>query len=537
MPLLLLVEDDPDQLTIRTLLFEHLGYTVAGAATSTEALALLSPDPPSLVVMDLRMPQAADGRALIQAIRARAPRTRIVVLSGWPADIENTPEAAQVEAVLSKPVRTRLLIETVARFAVLLFCLATAFAQNPHPIQFQLPSAAEVTLGLQMTAYGSDWSRRGSEAPCARLTTDGSQVQHVVLYAGRATRVYNVFLGELPAGWHSVAVERDKSCSAGFTRFELERQTVHATLPGDSDYSVLANAPILHARAGAIAKYTDLPLLLYATRARDAGLTLLEYTVVFSNEDGGTSTPSLMARWGRTADIEFVYRVWLDSSGLAARATIQEKDHQEVEFAGRYQGRHPMLVVSTENNMVAEGPLTGHRFQIVPAEFDLSNAARESALDRDPIAYRVAALELYREGKVREYEERDAEAISDPRNYLIVEARLRLRDARLQSLVRLRGKVRWIGSALDDPGNFVTRSGWVRMAIETPPHVRMEKVEEIAFECAPLADKPPGDCTVEQIGSVFFLDSNYKPLPSLFRQPLSKPLTIPAGRTEALPLK
>ena len=44
------------------------------------------------------------------------------------------------------------------------------------------------------------------------------------------------------------------------------------------------------------------------------GRPLLQYTAIFSNEDGGTSTRALMARWGRTTDIEYIYRAWLDAS-------------------------------------------------------------------------------------------------------------------------------------------------------------------------------------------------------------------------------
>ena len=70
-------------------------------------------------------------------------------------------------------------------------------------------------------------------------------------------------------------------------------------------------------------KFTDIPLVLYCERLSDNGVPFLQYTVIFSNEDGGTSTRGLMARWGRTTDIEFVYRVFLDASGNRKRAMIQ----------------------------------------------------------------------------------------------------------------------------------------------------------------------------------------------------------------------
>src|SRR5919107_403390 len=51
----------------------------------------------------------------------------------------------------------------------------------------------------------------------------------------------------------------------------------------------------------------DLPLAMYAEDTRSDGPGVLRYSVIFSNEDGGTATPALLARWGRTTDIEMMY--------------------------------------------------------------------------------------------------------------------------------------------------------------------------------------------------------------------------------------
>jgi hypothetical protein len=40
----------------------------------------------------------------------------------------------------------------------------------------------------------------------------------------------------------------------------------------------------------------------------------LQYSIIWSNEDGGTNTPQLMARWGRSTDIEWIYRVEVDQN-------------------------------------------------------------------------------------------------------------------------------------------------------------------------------------------------------------------------------
>ena len=89
----------------------------------------------------------------------------------------------------------------------------------------------------------------------------------------------------------------------------------------------LAHGPILYARVNTIGRVTDITLLSYCERLVENGRAVLQYTVIFSNEDGGTSTRALMSRWGRTTDVEYIYRAWLDARGNVERATIQARDH------------------------------------------------------------------------------------------------------------------------------------------------------------------------------------------------------------------
>ena len=89
---------------------------------------------------------------------------------------------------------------------------------------------------------------------------------------------------------------------------------------------------MFYARANTIGKFTDIPLVLYCERLSENGDPFLQYTLIFSNEDGGTSTRALMARWGRTTDVEYVYRAFLNADGSLRRATIQVEGHKEKEF-------------------------------------------------------------------------------------------------------------------------------------------------------------------------------------------------------------
>ena len=51
-------------------------------------------------------------------------------------------------------------------------------------------------------------------------------------------------------------------------------------------------------------------LLMYYEILHEAnGNLIVRYTAIFTNEDGGTQTAALMARWGRATDIEWVYQI------------------------------------------------------------------------------------------------------------------------------------------------------------------------------------------------------------------------------------
>jgi len=111
---LLLVDDDRDGLQLRRLIFERAGYQVFAENTADGARRAFAEDLPDIVVLDLRLPQAATGLALIREFRTRSAGTCIIVLSGWIGDLESRPEAEMVDAVFEKPVRSAALVRAVA---------------------------------------------------------------------------------------------------------------------------------------------------------------------------------------------------------------------------------------------------------------------------------------------------------------------------------------------------------------------------------------------------------------------------------------
>jgi len=111
----LVVDDDPAGLDLRKLVLERHGHQVTTAASPADARSAFQSAAPECVIMDLRLPEPEDGLALIRDFRAAAPGVRIVVLSGCSADLDGQPEAAMVDEVLMKPVRSELLLNAITR--------------------------------------------------------------------------------------------------------------------------------------------------------------------------------------------------------------------------------------------------------------------------------------------------------------------------------------------------------------------------------------------------------------------------------------
>ena len=190
-------------------------------------------------------------------------------------------------------------------------------------------------------------------------------------------RSYRVFLEHLEAGSHQLAISQNRTYSAPGTSFRVSDISVQSGI----DDPVIARAPVLYARRDTIGKFTDVPMIVYAENLKENDSPILQYTVIFTNEDGGTSTRALMARWGRTTDIEYVYREDLKTG----RAIIQGKGHKDIAYGGKLEGQHPLLIPVTDNNMVGDEVPSEVRYQIAPILVDLSAHSREQVMDDDPL--------------------------------------------------------------------------------------------------------------------------------------------------------
>ncbi len=119
---ILLIDDDPVLLTSLREILVHDGHqvqTAHGGKAGIEAFldAQKSGKPFPVVITDLGMPYV-DGRAVAAAIKAAAPASAILMLTGWGQRLLGTGEVPpEVDAILSKPPRLAELRQKLAEFA------------------------------------------------------------------------------------------------------------------------------------------------------------------------------------------------------------------------------------------------------------------------------------------------------------------------------------------------------------------------------------------------------------------------------------
>ncbi len=343
------------------------------------------------------------------------------------------------------------------------------------------------------------------------IAVDGEVRTTVLLFGKIGHPAYTALLHALPAGKHDIVAQP----SPYWVWPSGAAAPALAVAPAPQSI-VIARAPALWMRADTIGTSTDLPLLMYAEDTRVNGTGVLRYSVIFSNEDGGTATPALLARWGRTTDIEMMYEEeWRDGRMVTAR--LQSPDHKVIEYKGGRNGDHPTLVDATLNNVFLDRGRTAVQVTMVPLLVDLESATRESVMDKAPWTYRRMADELQEEGKSAVY--------GDVRQYLYVDAKLALEDAAVAASAKAADGT-WRSSDRGMKELAVDRNGWVRIAIPAS-----SSASDVAFQCYPTR-AVAGRCRVE-VSRVLSLDDMYKPT----LHPGSGTLDLKTGEMRAVTLQ
>lgn len=98
----------------------------------------------------------------------------------------------------------------------------------------------------------------------------------------------------------------------------------------------------------------------------------IQYSIVFSNEDGGTRTDALMVGWGRNAGIEYLYHVSLDIHDHITKEVLLGIDEKPHRFQGRKERMHHLILDTTPNNDFTDTGYSPVQQRFMPVFADLS---------------------------------------------------------------------------------------------------------------------------------------------------------------------
>jgi hypothetical protein len=421
----------------------------------------------------------------------------------------------------------RALVATLAACACAAVLPAAAHASALAGAQFTVGQTTEGFLSFRASAPGTDWGRAGHEAAMLSIAVDGRNIGDVIAVRGARPSTYRVALGRVRTGTHIVAIFLDRRRSPRKVR-QAQAGKLRITLAKPTNL-VSQYAPILYGRnlpeiPGRFENnHTDAPLLAYHTITKDAdGNTTIEYTVIWSNEDEGTDTAALMARWGRTTDIEWIYRVTLNRRGRKVSDAYQSPGHGILPFTGAHEHHHPLLRTSTGNNNTS--PVTRgqardrYRFPLDATALLRPGKARETMMDRNPWTFQVMAKEMAREGKLESPASPDTPAISDQRDYLYAEVDKATSYpvapapgawAGVALAVQLRGSTRWYQSNHGVADWSLQRDDPAATTIELPPGTARSDIAAVKAVAVPVGVVPDYRVTVTGLHRGFMLRRSF----------------------------
>lgn len=118
MALILVVEDNPMNMELVCDLLETQSHSVLQASSGSEMLGHLKEHTPDLILMDIQLP-GMDGLELTRIIRSD-PKTKAIPVIALTAHAMKGDEERILEqgcsGYISKPIETRIFLDTVAKF-------------------------------------------------------------------------------------------------------------------------------------------------------------------------------------------------------------------------------------------------------------------------------------------------------------------------------------------------------------------------------------------------------------------------------------
>jgi len=388
------------------------------------------------------------------------------------------------------------------------------------PISFNVQNSREFLLHLRVSSE-TNWAIPESESAVLTIYIDSTysfQNQDIVLFKGDELFVYKVSLGIIDSGSHTIEVyfNGDKSPPGAQFVFLDELSLVPIALKS-RDYDVFRFSPVLYGRdlvSEDESVHTDVPLLMWHEVDTVESAKWIEYSMIWSNEDGGTNSISLMSRWGRTTDIEWIYKVKIDPGGNVLEEYFQGPGHSTSYFQGNRINDHPVLKTVTINNMVSDEGVSNYKFFLSPERSKQEIHSREILMDDDPWTYEIMALEMIAEGKYESPADPFSSAVSDARNYLYLEFNTQMagNGIRLTFAAKLKNDPFWYYSdhGLSSIG-AVNAGGWRRSTIELWEGTTLDDLDSLQ-----ILGSASGSfsITFEELSKVFLLDEDFALLES-----------------------
>ncbi|CAG7644603.1 hypothetical protein ACFQI7_10080 [Paenibacillus allorhizosphaerae] len=392
--------------------------------------------------------------------------------------------------------------------------------------EFELHQAGFVEMNT-VARSESDWRVADYEASVLRLTLNGEYNQDCVLFYGDRALTYTRLLGALEPGTYRLRFDFNGELSSPQVRRAFIDSVELVLIAGDSElYEIYRHAPVLYGRnlySPHDSRYTDTPLLMFYLTEQTEDSRMIEYQIMFSHEDEGTPTPLLMSKWGRTTDIEWVYRVVLDVDGNVRNAEFQGPHHKTTAHQGRtLMGGHPVLQVATANGMVHDDVTSAYRFLFPPVhQWRPQQEPRERVMDAYPFTYQVTAWEMLRQFPIENPHTLNSFQLADLRNYLYVQTAKRTNDPKVKTSidiqVKLKGVNGWFSGSFGDlkHGNF--RCAYdgpysqFSTTVKLPPGTSYAEIEEICAVWLPGGEEQ----VVVPEFKAMFLDADYLPQPAI----------------------
>ena len=452
------------------------------------------------------------------------------------------------------PLETDAATPTAARAAVVhTWSVAVHRGGADASIRFWRGRAGEAFVDATVSARGVSWDQPKNESAVVSAFVDGHYVTDIVITSSSpVTRQFA--LGSLGRGRHTLrlhyAAHRSRSL-AGVARLNDVR-ILRTVAPSSPEYAAARYAPVLYGRnlpdlGGRFQNSrTDTPLVAWhqVRPAATPGHSVIEYSVIWSNEDGGTDTAGLMARWGRTTDIEWVYRVEVDGQGhrVAGSGVYQAPAHATLTFHGHYDGTHPLLETCTANNNVCDKVTDPMRFALSTREVLPDGQPREHEMDLHPWTYQVMALEMVREHQIESPSDPATIEVGDQRSYLYVAVdhvtspSTSAGGVGLAVDVQLQNGMTYKSDHQQSPLLYtINRNGPAATTVELPSGTTSADIASISVRRAPFLAGDQATLTVTDLNRAFFLGSTYLPRPSFAQWHGSVTLTAAAPTAQLWP--